>query len=77
VPGRDADRGIVRALTSGAGGARRRSYAEVVPELLAPRYWAVHLLALVAVATAGALGFWQYDAWHSRREAEAVDLTRV
>jgi cytochrome oxidase assembly protein ShyY1 len=49
----------------------------VVPELLAPRYWAVHLLALVAVATAGALGFWQYDAWHSRREAEAVDLTRV
>jgi surfeit locus 1 family protein len=48
-----------------------------VPELLAPRYRAVHLLALVAVATAGALGFWQYDAWHSRREAEAVDLTRV
>jgi surfeit locus 1 family protein len=48
-----------------------------VPELLAPRYWAVHLLALVLTAAAGVLGFWQYDAWNARRDAEAVDLTRV
>jgi surfeit locus 1 family protein len=49
----------------------------VVPELLAPRYWAAHLLALVLTATAGLLGYWQYDAWHVRRVSEAVDLTRV
>jgi len=48
-----------------------------VPLLLAPRFWAVHLLALVLAATAGGLGYWQYDAWHQRRVAESVDLTRV
>ena len=48
-----------------------------MPELLAPRYWTVHLLALVLTVAAGALGYWQYDAWHSRRASEAVDLTRV
>jgi cytochrome oxidase assembly protein ShyY1 len=48
-----------------------------VPLLLAPRFWAVHLLALVLTAAAGGLGYWQYDAWHERRVAESVDLTRV
>ena len=36
---------------------------------------AAHVLALVLVATAGALAFWQYEAWSARRAAEAVDLT--
>jgi len=44
--------------------------------LLAPRFWAVHILALVCVAVAVLLGSWQYDAWSERRAAEAVDLTR-
>ncbi|MCW2813614.1 MAG: hypothetical protein JWN84_1069 [Nocardioides sp.] len=35
-----------------------------------------HLLGLVAVAVAVALGLWQYDAWQERRAAEAVDLTQ-
>ena len=48
-----------------------------MPTLLAPRYWAMHLLALVLIAAAVGLGVWQYDAWQSRRAAEAVDLTRV
>ncbi len=48
-----------------------------MPTLLAPRYWAMHLLALVLTAAAVGLGVWQYDAWQSRRAAEAVDLTRV
>ena len=42
---------------------------------LAPRYWGVHLLALVLIGTALALGLWQYDAWQSHRQAEATDLT--
>ena len=45
--------------------------------MLAPRYWGVHLLALVLTAAAVGLGVWQYDAWQSRRAAEAQDLTRV
>jgi cytochrome oxidase assembly protein ShyY1 len=48
-----------------------------VPPLLAPRYWGLHLLALVLTATAVGLGVWQYDAWQARRAAEAVDLTQV
>lgn len=48
-----------------------------MPTLLAPRFWAMHLLALVLVAAAGWLGTWQYDAWQARRAAEASDLTRV
>lgn len=43
----------------------------------APRFWAVHLLALACVGAAGALGAWQYDGWQARRAAEAVDLTRL
>ena len=48
-----------------------------VPMLLAPRFWAMHLLALVLVAAAGWLGTWQYDAWQARRAAEVTDLTLV
>jgi surfeit locus 1 family protein len=48
-----------------------------VPTLLAPRFWAIHLLALVLAATAVGLGVWQYDAWHARRAHEAADLTRL
>lgn len=54
----------------------RRTLAHV-PTLLAPRFWAIHLLALVLVGVAGALGGWQYDAWQSQRAAQAVDLTRL
>jgi len=42
--------------------------------LLAPRFWGVHLVAVVLVGTAAWLGFWQVDAWQTRRAAEAVDL---
>ena len=45
--------------------------------MLAPRYWGVHLLAVVLTAAAVGLGVWQYDAWQARRAAEAQDLTRV
>lgn len=34
-------------------------------------------LALVLVAIAGALGWWQLQAWQARREAEARDLTQL
>ena len=50
---------------------------EGVPRLLAPRFWGVHLLALVLVSAAGALGVWQFDAWQTRRASEAADLTRL
>lgn len=45
--------------------------------VLAPRYWGAHLLALVMVAAAVGLGWWQYDSYQARRSAEAVDLTRA
>ena len=48
-----------------------------MPPALAPRLWAGHLLALVLVAAAAVLGFWQLDAWQERRAAEARDLTRA
>ena len=44
--------------------------------LLTPRMLGAHLLALVAMGAAVALGLWQYDAWQQRRSAEAVDLTQ-
>ncbi|MGD9962010.1 SURF1 family protein [Nocardioides sp.] len=47
-----------------------------VPRPLQPRYWGYHLLAVVLVATAIGLGLWQYDAWQTRRSAEATDLTQ-
>lgn len=39
--------------------------------------WGAHLLAVVCVAAAAALGFWQYDAWQAHREAERLDLTEA
>ena len=45
--------------------------------LLAPRFWGVHLLALLAVSAAGVLGLWQHDAWRADRAAQAVDLSRA
>lgn len=48
-----------------------------MPFYLAPRFWGVHLLAAVLVATATLLGSWQLGAWQQRREAAATDLTRV
>ncbi len=45
--------------------------------VLAPRYWGAHLLALVLMAAAAGLGWWQYDSYQARRAAEAVDLTRA
>jgi surfeit locus 1 family protein len=48
-----------------------------VPSPLAPRWWGAHLLALVLVGTAVALGVWQYDAWQAHRTAEAADITHA
>ncbi|WP_300540424.1 SURF1 family cytochrome oxidase biogenesis protein [uncultured Nocardioides sp.] len=45
--------------------------------VLAPRYWGAHLLALVLMAAAAGLGWWQYDSYQTRRAAEAVDLTQA
>lgn len=48
-----------------------------MPTVLHLRYWGAHLLALVLIAAAGGLGWWQFDSWQARRDAEAVDLTRA
>jgi len=48
-----------------------------LPRVLKPRYWGFHLLALILLAAALALGVWQYDAWSANRAAEARDLTRL
>ncbi|MEP9362959.1 SURF1 family protein [Nocardioides sp. CN2-186] len=45
--------------------------------MLAPRYWGAHLLALVLVATAIGLGYWQLTAWQAHRDAKAADLTHA
>ena len=42
-----------------------------------PRLWGAHLVALVCVSAAVALGLWQYDAWEAHREAERLDLTNA
>ena len=48
-----------------------------VPAVLAPRLWWGHALALVLVAAAATLGWWQVEAWQERRDAEARDLTQA
>ena len=48
-----------------------------MPSPLAPRYWGAHLLALVLVGIAVALGVWQYGAWQAHRDAKATDLTHA
>lgn len=45
--------------------------------LLAPRLIGLHFVAVAAVAAAGWLGLWQYDAWQSARAAEARDLANA
>jgi surfeit locus 1 family protein len=61
----------------GSEGPGPPPYPGLVPALLAPRYWANHLLLVVLLVAAGWLGLWQYDGWQARREAEARDLTQV
>lgn len=48
-----------------------------MPPALAPRLWWGHLLVLVAVVAAALLGYWQVEAWQTKRDAEARDLTQV
>lgn len=43
--------------------------------LLAPRFWGGHLLMVLAVAAATALGLWQLHVWEAARTAESRDLT--
>lgn len=45
--------------------------------LLKPRFWAMHLLALMLIGATGGLGIWQYDAWQTRRAVQASDLTML
>ncbi|MCH1865681.1 SURF1 family protein [Nocardioides sp. CFH 31398] len=45
-------------------------------DYLAPRLLLAHVVALVLVSIAVALGFWQLGAWSAEREAQAVDLTQ-
>lgn len=45
--------------------------------LFSPRMVALHLLAVVAVGAAVWLGLWQYDAWQTRRDAQATDLAHA
>jgi cytochrome oxidase assembly protein ShyY1 len=45
-----------------------------IPPLLAPRLWGLHALAALATTAAVLLGLWQYDAWGSRRDDQAMSL---
>jgi len=43
----------------------------------APRLWGIHVFFAAAVVGTSLLGWWQLDAWQSKREAESRDLTKV
>lgn len=43
--------------------------------LLRPRYWPGHIAMLVCVSFALGLGFWQLDAWQTRRADAARDIS--
>jgi surfeit locus 1 family protein len=43
--------------------------------LLRPRFWPGHLAMIVCVAIATGLGLWQYDAWQTRRDDAARDIS--
>jgi len=43
---------------------------------LAPRYWGVHVLVLVAVAACVLLGRWQLGVWHDHRTDSSAAVTR-
>ena len=56
-------------------GHRRGAYPCRVRALLTPRFWAAHLLMVVAVAATILLGIWQYHAWEAGRDADARDIS--
>ena len=66
----DAARSVLRPLQG-------PPYPGRVPVLLAPRYWGAHLLMVLALAAAVALGIWQYHAWEAGRAAEQRDLSEA
>ena len=43
--------------------------------LLRPRYWPGHLAMILSLSAALGLGFWQLDAWHTRRADAARDIS--
>jgi len=45
--------------------------------LLRPRYWPGHLAMIVCVGVALSLGFWQLDAWQTRRDDAARDISHL
>ncbi len=45
--------------------------------LFGPRLLGAHVVAVLAVAAAAWLGYWQYDAWLEHRAAERVDRTQL
>jgi surfeit locus 1 family protein len=47
-----------------------------VTRALAPRYWAAHLLMVVAVVACGLLGRWQLGVWHGHRADDAAAVTQ-
>lgn len=57
--------------------AEGATYAGEVHPLLAPRRLGGHVLALVLVLIALALGWWQLDQWREARAAEAQDLSQA
>ena len=50
------------------------SRSGAVRVLLAPRLLGLHALAVLATVAALGLGLWQYDVWHSHREAQSSTL---
>ena len=44
--------------------------------VLAPRYWGVHLLMVVAVVATVLLGRWQLDVWRAHRSDSSAQVTR-
>jgi surfeit locus 1 family protein len=44
--------------------------------VLAPRYWPMHLLMVLAVIATILLGRWQYDVWQGHRSNQATAVTR-
>lgn len=48
-----------------------------MPAILAPRLWLGHVVALVLIAIAVMLGWWQVEAWQTRRADAARDLTQA
>lgn len=45
--------------------------------LLRPRYWPGHLTMIVCVGIAVGLGVWQLDAWQTRRDDAARDISHL